>query len=53
MIYHFKSLVLVRKGRAFYKTFVPRGVFLKSRGGYVLNPSRSELDLLDLNLFRI
>ena len=33
MIYHFKSLVLVRKGRAFYATLYQEVFFLAIQGG--------------------
>ena len=36
MLYHFKSLVLVSKGRGVLHDFVPRGVFWQSMGGRVL-----------------
>ena len=36
MIYHFKSLVLVRKGRSFYETLYQEVFFGKTRGGRAL-----------------
>ena len=39
MIYHFKSLVLVRKGRAFYATLYQEVFFGKTGGGGSLKDS--------------
>ena len=37
MIFNSKSLVLVRKGRAFYETLYQEVFFLNPGGGWVLN----------------
>ena len=41
MIYHFKSLVLVRKGRAFYATLYQEVFFDKTGGGGSLKQMES------------
>ena len=43
MIYHYKSLVLVRKGRAFYVTLYQEVFFGNPEGGGSLMNSKVEL----------
>ena len=46
MIYHFKSLVLVRKGRAFYATFYQEVFFGNPGGGGSLSPKQLYLSIV-------